>query len=52
MLENDDKRFFCRIMLGIGGQFMQQLRGINLCWISGSFTPHPYVFKTCLYSGF
>ncbi|KAF2176833.1 general substrate transporter [Zopfia rhizophila CBS 207.26] len=30
MLKNGEQRFFYRTMLGIGGQFMQQLSGINL----------------------
>ena len=30
LLKNGDQRFFYRTMLGIGGQFMQQLSGINL----------------------
>ncbi|PKS06200.1 hypothetical protein jhhlp_007517 [Lomentospora prolificans] len=30
LLKNGDQKFFLRTMLGIGGQFMQQLSGINL----------------------
>ncbi|KAJ4310901.1 hypothetical protein N0V94_008221 [Neodidymelliopsis sp. IMI 364377] len=30
LLKNGDQRFFYRTMLGVGGQFMQQLSGINL----------------------
>ncbi|KAI1085299.1 sugar transporter STL1 [Whalleya microplaca] len=30
LLKNGDQKFFYRTMLGIGGQFMQQLSGINL----------------------
>ncbi|OHX00516.1 MFS sugar transporter [Colletotrichum incanum] len=30
MFKNGDQKFFYRTMLGIGGQFMQQLSGINL----------------------
>ena len=30
MLKNGDQKFFYRTMLGIGGQFMQQISGINL----------------------
>lgn len=30
LLKNGEQRFFFRTMLGIGGQFMQQLSGINL----------------------
>lgn len=30
LLKNGEQRFFYRTMLGIGGQFMQQLSGINL----------------------
>lgn len=30
LLKNGDQRFLYRTMLGIGGQFMQQLSGINL----------------------
>jgi hypothetical protein len=30
LLKNGRQRFFYRTMLGIGGQFMQQISGINL----------------------
>ncbi len=30
MLKNGEQKFFYRTMLGIGGQFMQQISGINL----------------------
>ena len=30
LLKNGPQKFFYRTMLGIGGQFMQQLSGINL----------------------
>ena len=30
LLKNGEQRFFYRTMLGVGGQFMQQLSGINL----------------------
>lgn len=30
MFKNGDQKFFYRTMLGVGGQFMQQLSGINL----------------------
>lgn len=30
MFQNGEQKFFYRTMLGIGGQFMQQLSGINL----------------------
>lgn len=30
LLKNGDQRFRYRTLLGIGGQFMQQLSGINL----------------------
>lgn len=30
MFTNGEQRFFYRVMLGVGGQFMQQLSGINL----------------------
>ena len=45
MLKNGEQRFFLRTMLGIGGQFMQQLSGINLityvstcCWSSADYS--------------
>lgn len=30
LLKNGDQKFFLRTLLGVGGQFMQQLSGINL----------------------
>ena len=37
MLENGEQKFLYRTLLGIGGQFMQQLSGINLCWMKCLF---------------
>ena len=37
MLKNGEQKFFYRTMLGIGGQFMQQISGINLITYVRSF---------------
>lgn len=38
MLKNGDQKFLYRTLLGIGGQFMQQLSGINLITYVSSFS--------------
>jgi len=53
MLNNGPQRFLTRTILGIGGQFMQQLSGINLITYVSIFTepcrfcPTNDVFSVC-----